>query len=40
MQLLEGSLSEGDHVVVDVAEDGELLVFRPVEAPVLEPETV
>jgi ATP-dependent Clp protease ATP-binding subunit ClpB len=40
MQLLEGSLNEGDHVVVDVAQDGESLVFRPVEAPVLEPETV
>jgi ATP-dependent Clp protease ATP-binding subunit ClpB len=40
MQLLEGSLSEGDHVVVDVAEDRGSLVFRPVEAPVLEPETV
>ncbi|MGH7588848.1 MAG: ATP-dependent chaperone ClpB [Gemmatimonadota bacterium] len=40
MQLLEGSLNEGDHVIVEVAEDGESLAFRPVEAPVLEPETV
>ena len=40
MQLLEGSLNEGDHVVVEVADDGESLAFRPVEAPVLEPETV
>ena len=40
MQLLEGSLKEGDHVVVDVTEDGGSLVFRPAEAPILEPETV
>jgi ATP-dependent Clp protease ATP-binding subunit ClpB len=39
--LLEGRLSEGDHVRVDVAEDGESLVFerepagaeQPIEAP-------
>jgi ATP-dependent Clp protease ATP-binding subunit ClpB len=40
MQLLEGSLKEGDHVVVDVTEDGGSLVFRSAEAPILEPETV
>ncbi|MGH7563980.1 MAG: AAA family ATPase, partial [Gemmatimonadota bacterium] len=38
VELLEGSLQEGDHVVVDVAEGGESLAFRSAEAPVLEPE--
>jgi ATP-dependent Clp protease ATP-binding subunit ClpB len=28
MELLEGTLSEGDHVVVDLAPDGEALSFR------------
>jgi ATP-dependent Clp protease ATP-binding subunit ClpB len=38
MELLEGSLREGDHVVVDRAEDGTSLAFRSEGAPVLEPE--
>jgi hypothetical protein len=28
LELLEGTLSEGDHVVVDVAPDGEALAFQ------------
>ncbi len=38
MELLEGSIREGDHVVVDVAEDGGSLAFHHAEAPVLETE--
>jgi ATP-dependent Clp protease ATP-binding subunit ClpB len=34
MELLEGTLAEGDHVLVDVAEDGEGLVFQRAEAPI------
>ena len=33
-------ITPGDHVMVEVAGDGGSLVFRPAEAPVLEPETV
>ena len=37
MELLEGTLSEGDHVVVDVEEGGGALAFEPVEVAEAEP---